>query len=73
MANSNSYNQEQYIEGMIKNHTPVSVIMVNGFQMRGIIVSNDTEVMFVTAEGKTQMVYKHAISTIAPIRLDKQS
>ena len=46
----------------------MTVIMVNGFQMRGEIRGFDNFVVLVDADGKQQMIYKHAISTITPSR-----
>ena len=46
----------------------VTVFLVNGFQLRGTIRGFDSFVVFVDSEGKQQMIYKHAISTIAPSR-----
>ena len=46
----------------------VTVFLVNGFQMRGVIRGFDSFVVFVDSDGKQQMIYKHAISTIAPSR-----
>ena len=47
---------------------PVTLFLMNGFQMRGIIVGYDTFVVVLDREGKQQVVYKHAISTISPVR-----
>ena len=47
---------------------PVTLFLMNGFQMRGIIVGYDTCVVVLDSEGKQQVVYKHAISTISPVR-----
>ena len=46
----------------------VTVFLVNGFQLRGTVRGFDSFVVFVDSEGKQQMIYKHAISTIAPAR-----
>lgn len=42
----------------------VKIILVNGFQLRGTIVSYDDKVVIVQTDGAQQMIYKHAISTI---------
>ena len=47
---------------------PVTLFLMNGFQMRGTIVGYDTFVVVLDSEGKQQVVYKHAISTISPVR-----
>ena len=46
----------------------VTVFLMNGFQMRGIITGYDPFVVVLDTDGKQQVVYKHAISTIVPIR-----
>ena len=47
---------------------PVTLFLMNGFQMRGIIRGFDNFVVFLESDGKQQMIYKHAISTIIPQR-----
>ena len=46
----------------------VTVFLMNGFQMRGIITGYDPFVVVLDSDGRQQVIYKHAISTIAPIR-----
>ena len=46
----------------------VIVFLMNGFQMRGIITGYDPFVVVLDTDGKQQVIYKHAISTIVPIR-----
>lgn len=46
----------------------VTVFLMNGFQMHGVITGYDNFVIVLNSEGKQQMIYKHAISTIAPTR-----
>ena len=46
----------------------VTVFLMHGFQMRGIITGYDPFVVVLDTDGKQQVIYKHAISTIAPIR-----
>lgn len=47
---------------------PVTLFLMNGFQMRGIITGFDAFVLVLETEGRQQVIYKHAISTIVPIR-----
>lgn len=47
---------------------PVTMFLMNGFQMRGVITGYDAFVVILDSDGKQQVIYKHAISTIAPIR-----
>ena len=41
---------------------------MNGFQLRGTITGFDSFVVVLDSEGRQQMIYKHAISTVAPMR-----
>ena len=47
---------------------PVTLFLMNGFQVRGVITGFDTFVVILDSEGRQQVIYKHAISTIAPVR-----
>lgn len=47
---------------------PVTLFLMNGFQLRGVITGFDSFVVVLVSDGKQQMIYKHAISTLAPIR-----
>jgi host factor-I protein len=47
---------------------PVTIFLTNGFQIRGLIKAFDAYVIIVEADGKQQMVYKHAISTVIPLK-----
>ena len=44
----------------------VTVFLMNGFQMRGIITGYDPFVVVLDSEGRQQIIYKHAISTLVP-------
>ena len=44
------------------------MLLRKGFQMRGIITGFDAFVVILDSEGRQQVIYKHAISTIAPFR-----
>ena len=46
----------------------VTMFLMNGFQMRGVITGYDAFVVVLESDGKQQVIYKHAISTIAPVR-----
>ena len=47
---------------------PVTMFLMNGFQMRGVITGFDAFVVVLDSDGRQQIIYKHAISTIAPMR-----
>lgn len=44
------------------------LLLMNGFQMRGTIAGFDAFVVVLDSDGRQQIIYKHAISTIAPVR-----
>ena len=60
--------QEIFLTRARKQSIPVTIFLVNGFQLRGVIAGFDCFVVILDSEGKQQVIYKHAISTIAPIR-----
>ena len=51
-----------------RDKLPVTMFLMNGFQMRGVITGFDAFVAILDSEGRQQVIYKHAISTIAPVR-----
>ena len=60
--------QEIFLTRARKQSIPVTIFLVNGFQLRGTIAGFDCFVVILDSEGKQQVIYKHAISTIAPLR-----
>ena len=58
--------QEQFLKTVRKDRCAVTVFLMNGFQMRGIIRGFDNFIVIMDSDGKQQMIYKHAISTIIP-------
>lgn len=60
--------QDAILQEMLAEKIPATVYLMNGFQMRGIITGYDSCVLVLVTDGKQQMLYKHSISTIAPIR-----
>ena len=58
--------QDTFLNQARKERTPLTVFLVNGFQMRGIITGFDAFVIVLVWEGRQQMIYKHAVSPIAP-------
>ena len=58
--------QDMVLNQVRKENMSVTVYLTNGFQIRGIVKGFDNYVIVVEAEGKHQMIYKHAVSTIAP-------
>ena len=60
--------QEVFLTKARKENVPVTVFLVNGFQLRGVITGFDCFVVVLDSDGRQQVIYKHAISTIVPIR-----
>ena len=60
--------QDIFLTKARKENVPVTLFLVNGFQLRGVITGFDCFVVVLDSEGRQQVIYKHAISTIAPMR-----
>ena len=60
--------QDELLDELADEKTPVAVFLMNGFQIRGSIIDHDDAVVVIDSEGKHQMIYKHAISTVSPAR-----
>ena len=60
--------QDMFLLRARRERVPVTVFLMNGFQMRGTITGFDAFVVILDSEGRQQVIYKHAISTIAPGR-----
>ena len=60
--------QDAILNEVRRDKIPVTLFLMNGFQLRGIITGFDSFVVVLVTDGKQQMIYKHAISTLAPIR-----
>ena len=60
--------QDAILKEVRREKVPVTLFLMNGFQLRGIITGFDSFVVVLLSDGKQQMIYKHAISTLAPIR-----
>ncbi len=67
MANEKSQNvQDVFLNHVRKSKTPVTVFLVNGVKLQGIITWFDNFSVLLRRDGHTQLVYKHAISTVMP-------
>ena len=60
--------QDAILNEVRRERVPVTLFLMNGFQLRGIITGFDSFVVVLVTDGKQQMIYKHAISTIAPMK-----
>ena len=60
--------QDAILNEVRRDRVPVTLFLMNGFQLRGTIAGFDSFVVVLLSDGKQQMIYKHAISTLAPIK-----
>ena len=67
MSNKGQLLQDPFLNLLRKEHVPVSIYLVNGIKLQGQIESFDQYVVLLR-NTVTQMVYKHAISTVVPAR-----
>ena len=58
--------QELFLLRARRDKVPVTMFLMNGFQMRGIITGFDQFVIMLQSDGRQQMIYKHAVSTMTP-------
>lgn len=68
MTNKGQLLQDPFLNALRKEHVPVSIYLVNGIKLQGQVESFDQYVVLLRNTSVTQMVYKHAISTIVPAR-----
>lgn len=60
--------QDAFLASARRAETPVTVFLMNGFQMRGIITGFDAFTVVLSTDGRQNLIYKHAISTISPLK-----
>ncbi len=58
--------QDQFLAAARREKSIVTVFLMNGFQLKGSVKGFDSFVVLVESDGKQQMIFKHAISTIVP-------
>lgn len=68
MNNKNMNLQDIFLNQARKDHIGVTIFLTNGFQFKGIVKGFDSYIVILECDGKQNLVYKHAISTIIPIR-----
>ena len=67
MANEKSQSvQDVFLNNIRKNKIPVTIFLVNGVKLQGIVTWFDNFCVLLRRDGHSQLVYKHAISTIMP-------
>ena len=63
--------QDVFLNNVRKNKSPVTVFLVNGVKLQGIVTWFDNFCILLRRDGHSQLVYKHAISTVVPARMVK--
>ncbi len=58
--------QDVFLNHVRKNKTPVTVFLINGVKLQGVITWFDNFSVLLRRDGHSQLVYKHAISTVMP-------
>ena len=60
--------QDVFLNQVRKEKMAVTVYMTNGFQLKGVVKGFDNFTVVLDSDGKQQLIYKHAISTVSPIK-----
>lgn len=60
--------QDLFLNQVRKEAVPVTVYLVNGFQLKGLVKGFDSFTVVLDNDGRQMMIYKHAISTVSPSR-----
>ena len=66
MASDKQNLQDTFLNHVRKTKIPITVFLINGVKLQGIITWFDSFCVLLRREGQSQLVYKHAISTIMP-------
>lgn len=60
--------QDIFLTKVRKQAVPVTAFLMNGFQLRGVITGFDSFSLVLDSDGRQQFIYKHAVSTLVPLR-----
>ena len=66
MGSSQSTLQDNFLNSVRKTKNPVTLFLINGVKLQGVITWFDSFSVLLRREGTVQLVYKHAISTVMP-------
>ncbi|MDD2480968.1 MAG: RNA chaperone Hfq [Lutispora sp.] len=58
--------QDVFLNQVRKERAPIIVYLINGFQLKGVVKGFDNYTIILDGDGKQQLVYKHAVSTLIP-------
>jgi host factor-I protein len=65
-AERNQNLQDTFLNNVRKNKTPLTIFLINGVKLQGVVTWFDNFCVLLRRDGMSQLVYKHAISTIMP-------
>lgn len=68
MASKDINLQDVFLNQARKDRIPVIIYITNGFQFKGIVKGFDNYTVILDVDGKQNLIYKHAISTVTPMR-----
>lgn len=69
MMTKNQFNlQDAFLNQVRKDKILVTIFLVNGFQIKGMVKGFDNFTVIVEVDGRQKLVYKHAMSTVEPIK-----
>ncbi|WP_426349363.1 RNA chaperone Hfq [Alloiococcus sp. CFN-8] len=60
--------QDIFLNNARKNRIPLTIYLTNGFQLRGTVKGFDSFTVVLDSDGKQMLIYKHAVSTITPVK-----
>ena len=60
--------QDVFLNQVRKEHVPITIYLINGFQLKGYVKGFDSYTIVLDSEGKQHLIYKHAVSTITPLK-----
>ena len=65
---NNTNLQDVFLNQVRKENISITIFLINGFQLKGQVKGFDNYTIVLDSEGKQQLIYKHAISTIIPFK-----
>lgn len=60
--------QDIFLNEVRRDHTSIVIFLISGYQIKGFVTGFDNYTIVMDSDGKQQMIYKHAISTIIPAK-----
>lgn len=60
--------QDVFLNQVRKEHVPITIYLINGYQLKGYVKGFDNYTIIMEMDGKQQLIYKHAVSTISPLK-----